>query len=185
MKVKINTTEASVSSSSSVKPSDVRRKFDMLGRFFEGFDKYIREVYVEDKEIDSKLKEFYLNGDSIVCWLVGSKGVGKSTSIQHCFGSVGHNSVVSNGNLIIPFFFNDYVSGDPIESLICKKINTACSAVDAHAGFTIEDSFICETGQAEFLKFVLQYRADLLQYATDDMLVDKTVAERIRIKLKA
>ena len=87
-------------------------------------------MYVSDNDFEAQIKEFLESEKNKIKFCVGYTGIGKTTSIRHCFDLGVSNEVYMNEKekeLVFPTFLDPYQKGDMGGFDLSSRVASVCS----------------------------------------------------------
>lgn len=120
--------------------NDIYRKFSkQFEKLFNPKDKIeskkdFDKVYVEDYDFEKEITNFIEAETHTIRFCVGYTGIGKSTTIRHCFGLGMDNGVIVNQSqkqLVFPSFFDGYQLNDIEKFDLSVRISSVCTYLES------------------------------------------------------
>lgn len=151
--------------------SDIYRKFKVqfealfnpkeIAKSKEEFNK----IYVHDDSFENKLEDFRNSVGSMAAFCVGYTGIGKTTSIRHCFGLGIKNVAVYNEEkkeLVFPAFFDGHNVETNFSEDLAKKIGAVCSFLERENP-DLKLHLRTQTGLNELIKFIQETKPEIIE----------------------
>lgn len=170
--------------------SDIYRKFKVqfealfnpkeIAKSKEEFEK----IYVKDVSFENKLEDFRNSVGSTAAFCVGYTGIGKTTSIRHCFGLGIKNVVVYNEErkeLVFPAFFDGHNIETDFSEDLAKKIGAVCSFLERENP-DLKLHLRTKTGLKELVKFIQETKPEIIEVDHLD-LINMSEEDETRYKL--
>lgn len=172
--------------------SDIYRKFKVqfealfnpkeIAKNKEEFEK----IYVTDVDFENKLEDFRNSVSSMAAFCVGYTGIGKTTSIRHCFGLGVKKIAVYNEErkeLIFPAFYDGHNLEIDFSEDLAKKIGAVCSFLEQENP-DLKILLKTDSGLIEFLEFIQETKPELLD--VDPLAVlNMSEMEEVRYRLSS
>lgn len=170
--------------------SDIYRKFKVqfealfnpkeIAKSKEEFEK----IYVHDVNFENKLEDFRNSVGSMAAFCVGYTGIGKTTSIRHCFGLGIKNVAVYNEErkeLVFPAFFDGHNIEIDFSDDLAKKIGAVCSFLERENP-DLKLYLRTKTGLNELVEFIQETKPEIIE-VDPLVLINMTEEEETRYKL--
>lgn len=150
------------------------------------------EIYVHDTEFEKEIEYFKDSATSQLQFVIGYTGIGKTTSLRHCFGLRINNAPIyreKRKELILPTFFDAHndigmTKEDAINAL-AKRIQSVCSFMEDE----FDDIGLLFSGEREkkdsedFYNFIKSYKPEIVQ-DVEEFNLHRTKREKIYHGLK-
>lgn len=173
--------------------SDIYRKFSkQFDNLFNSEemaknDAEFEEIYVHDIDFESQIERFRTSHTHMAKFCVGYTGIGKSTSIRHCFGLGISKEAHINTNkkeIIFPTFLDGYQSYDIERFDLSSRIAAVCSELEQlHP--ELRQELKTYQGKKDFYDFMSSHTAYALENINPVTTMDLTIQELIVEKLNA
>lgn len=170
--------------------SDIYRKFKVqfdalfnpkeIAKSKEEFNK----IYVHDESFENKLEDFRNSVGSMATFCVGYTGIGKTTSIRHCFELGIKNIAVYNKErkeLVFPAFFDGHNIETNFSEDLAKKIGAVCSFLERENP-DLRRHLRTKTGLNELVEFIQETKPEILE-VDPLVLLNMSEEEETRYKL--
>lgn len=170
--------------------SDIYRKFKIqfdalfnpneIAKDDEAFEK----VYVPDKDFEDDLNKFRDSVGCLAAFCVGYTGIGKTTTIRHCFNLGVKNTPVYNRErkeLVFPSFFDGHnVEINGSEDL-AKKISAMCTFIEKENP-EIKSYIRSDDGLCDFVAFIQDVKPEIVENDELDLL-ELSEKEEVRFRI--
>lgn len=126
-------------------PNDIYRKFQFQFSNLLNANEVVKnfgdfeEIYIPDPEFESQIDAFLTSFGSMAQFCVGYTGIGKTTSIRHCFqlgmGTapvLNVSSKLTQGKhiIIFPTFLNEYFPSEDKSFNLYPRVSSVCTALE-------------------------------------------------------
>lgn len=171
--------------------SDIYRKFKMqfdalfnpkeIAKSKEEFEK----IYVHDDDFEKEIEDFRKSVGSLAAFCVGYTGIGKTTSLRHCFDLGIKNVTVYNEErkeLVFPSFFDGHNNLETdFSDAFAKKIGSVCSYLERENP-DLKRHMKTKTGLSELVAFIEETKPEIVE--VDPLkLVSMSEIEEVHYKL--
>lgn len=172
--------------------SDIYRKFsEQFDNLFNAEEvakdeKEFEEIYVADEDFENQIKVFRNSYTDMIKFCVGYTGIGKTTSIRHCFELGISREVHINsekGELVFPTFLDGYQTDNIQKFDLSKRISAVCTELEIRHP-ELRELLKTEDGKTEFYEFIRRHTSFALENIdhidTMDMDEQQLIKERLR-----
>lgn len=173
--------------------SDIYRKFsEQFDNLFNAGEvaknkEEFEELYVPDEDFESQIERFRNSQTNMAKFCVGYTGIGKTTSIRHCFGLGISNEAYVNKTkkeLVFPTFLDGYQISDINKFDLSTRIAAVCTSLEEiHP--ELRELMKTETGKNEFYRFIRRHTSFALENIDPVDAMDMNANQLIREKLKS
>lgn len=173
--------------------SDIYRKFSkQFDNLFNSEemaknDVEFEEIYVPDIDFENQIERFRTSHIHMAKFCVGYTGIGKSTSIRHCFGlGIGKEVRINpqKKEIIFPTFLDGYQLYDMQRFDLSSRISAVCSALEQlHP--ELREELKTYQGKKDFYEFMNSHTPYALENINPVIAMDLTPEELILAKLNA
>lgn len=171
--------------------NDIYRKFsDQFDNLFNAEEvarnkEEFEQLYVNDHDFEYQVERFRRASSHMVKFCVGYTGIGKTTSLRHCFGlGVGNEVYIDKENkaLIFPTFLDGYRVNDITRFNLSNRVSAVCSYLEEEYNDLLE-LMRTEEGKSEFYDFIRRHVPHILENVSPVEQMDLDEHEKIRKKL--
>lgn len=173
--------------------SDIYRKFsEQFDNLFNSEEmakdeKEFEEIYVMDKDFEDQIEVFRNSYIDMVKFCVGYTGIGKTTSIRHCFNLGVSREVHINSEkreLVFPTFLDGYQI-DNIERFdLSKRISAVCTELEVRHP-ELRELLKTQDGKTEFYEFIRRHTSFALENIDPIDAMDMGEQQLINEKLRS
>lgn len=170
--------------------SDIYRKFKVqfnalfnpkdIAKSKEDFE----EIYVHDDDFEKDIEDFRTSVGSMAAFCVGYTGIGKTTSLRHCFDLGIKNVTIYNEKrkeLVFPSFFDGHNNLETdFSDALAKKIGSVCSYIERNNP-DLKSYMKTMTGLSELVAFIEETKPEIIEV---DPLKLVNMSERQEINYK-
>lgn len=173
--------------------SDIYRKFnEQFDNLFNAEEvakdkDEFEEIYVSDNDFESQIERFRNSQTNMVKFCVGYTGIGKTTSIRHCFGlGISKEAYVneSKKELIFPTFLDGYQVDDIKKFDLSTRIAAVCTELEERHP-ELRELLKSESGKNEFYRFIRKHTGFALENIDPIDAMDMDERQLIREKLRS
>lgn len=142
--------------------SDIYRKFsEQFDNLFNADElaknsKEFEDIYVSDIDFEDQIKRFRNSETNMAKFCVGYTGIGKSTSIRHCFGLGVSNEAYlnrTNKEIVFPTFLDGYQISDIENFDLSTRIAAVCTEFEELYP-ELRELLKTDSGKEEFYHFI-------------------------------
>lgn len=140
-------------------------------------------IYVNDHEFEQEIKNFTEAETHTIRFCVGYTGIGKSTTIRHCFKLGMDNGVfIGQKEVVFPSFFDGYQVSDIEKFDLSIRIASVCTCLeDKHPD--LRSLMRTYDGKKEFFDFIKKHTGFILENIDPVKAMDMDEEELIKEKL--
>lgn len=159
------------SASSRVGASDIYRKFKMQfdalfnpGEVAKNSVEF-EKMYVQDAVFEKKIEIFRKSIGNMASFCVGYTGIGKTTSIRHCFGLGVKNTatyIENRKELVFPAFYDGHNLETDFSEDLAQKISGVCSYLERENP-DLKPFLRSEEGIKAFYRFIEDTKPEILE----------------------
>lgn len=171
--------------------SDIYRKFKVqfdalfnpneIAKSDEAFEK----IYVNDDDFEGAIEDFRNSIGCLAAFCIGYTGIGKTTSIRHCFNLGIKNTPVYNKErkeLVFPAFFDGHnLEADYSEDL-ANKISAMCTFIEKENP-DVKRYIRSEQGLSDLVSFIQNTKPEIVEVDELDLLY-VTDEEEVHLRIK-
>lgn len=147
-------------------------------------DEEFEKLYVKDEAFETEITDFQRNPRNAATCVVGYTGIGKSTSLRHCYSmGVRKTAFINNKQLVFPTFLDGYQITNETSFDITSRIRSVCTDLREQFPDLI---LLMKTkeGKEEFYQFIRKHTPRILE-GTDsidefDWDRDETIENKLR-----
>ena len=142
-------------------------------------------MYVSDNDFEAQIKEFLESEKNKIKFCVGYTGIGKTTSIRHCFDLGVSNEVYMNEKekeLVFPTFLDPYQKGDMGGFDLSSRVASVCSFLEKKYN-ELRDLMKTEQGKLELHHFIEAYSPEILEHGNPVKEMNMDTHEWVRSRL--
>lgn len=172
--------------------SDIYRKFKVqfdalfnpneIAKTDEEFEK----IYVHDLDFENALNDFRESMGCLAAFCVGYTGIGKTTSIRHCFNLGIKNIPVYNPErkeLVFPSFFDGHNLEKNYMEDLSKKISAMCTFIEKENP-KIKSYIRSKTGLSDLVSFIQETKPEIVEVNELD-LINLSEMEEIKLRIQS
>ncbi len=172
--------------------SDIYRKFsEQFNNLFNAEEvakdeREFEKIYVTDEDFENQIEVFRNSYTDMIKFCVGYTGIGKTTSIRHCFGlGVSREAHINSekGELIFPTFLDGYQIDDIKKFDLSKRISAVCTELEVRHP-ELRKFLKTEDGKTEFYEFIRHHTSFALENIDPIDAMDMDEQQLIKEKLR-
>lgn len=151
--------------------SDIYRKFsEQFDNLFNSDEvaknkTEFENMYIPDSEFETQIDNFRNSLTHMVKFCVGYTGIGKTTSIRHCFGLGIRNETILNPDkkeLVFPTFLDGYQIADMETFNLPARISSVCTKLEEEYP-DLRELMSTDSGKTEFYDFLRKHSSHILE----------------------
>lgn len=172
--------------------SDIYRKFsEQFNNLFNAEEvakdeEEFEEIYVTDEDFENQIEVFRNSYTDMIKFCVGYTGIGKTTSIRHCFGlGVSREAHINleKGELVFPTFLDGYQIDNIRNFDLSKRISAVCTELEVRHP-ELREFLKTEGGKIEFYEFIRRHTSFALESIDPIDAMDMDDQQLIKEKLR-
>lgn len=173
--------------------SDIYRKFsEQFDNLFNAEEvaknkEEFENIYVSDSDFEKQIEEFRHSEISMAKFCVGYTGIGKSSTIRHCFGLGVSNEAYfdsKNKEVVFPTFLDGYQISDINNFDLAPRIAAVCTGLEEKHS-ELKDLLKTDEGKNEFYQFIRKHTGFALEDIDPVEAMDMDEHQLIVKKLKS
>lgn len=149
-------------------------------------DKAFEKIYVTDTDFEDKINQFRNSVGCLAAFCIGYTGIGKTTTIRHCFNLGIKNTPVYNEErkeLVFPAFFDGHNLETNDSEDLAKKISAMCTFIEKDNP-ELKKYMRSKQGLSDLVAFIQMTKPEIVEI--DDLdLQDITDEEELQLRIKS